>query len=1033
MQVDGGLSQAGNGRVEFQEFFDASPYPASFLGRDLVYQAVNAAYERYHGCKREDLIGLSPADLHAPDAFAAIKARLDRCLAGEDVVYDMWFDYPRMGRRCMSVGYHPRRNARGEVVGVLHISRDITEHVEADRRVAEERDRLDTVLTALDTGLTLLNRDMTVAWANQKIRRLFPGQDPVGSPCHRFFAQSETPCPGCPALKTFASGQVEHDERYLPAQGKWFSHIAQPVRDADGRIVQVLESVTDITARKRSEAALAQSENKWRHLLAKAPQIGIALDPRGRLIFANDHFLELTGWRREEVLGADWFETFVPDDLRDELRGMFRAAMERGRGFGNRAHENDILHRDGTRLTVAWSNVLSLDAEGRPVDVTCLGTDVTQRRRAEAAVRESENTLRSIFRAAPVGAGLVTNRIITRANERLCAMTGYSAGELVGRSARMVYPDDAEYEFVGREKYRQISERGTGTVETRWRRKDGTVIDVILSSTPLDRDDWGKGVTFTALDISERKRTEEALKASERHFRDLLNDVDMVAMQGYDQDRRVIYWNTASERLYGYTEAEALGRCLEDLIIPAPMRDAVVQGVRDWVERGTPIPPGELELSRKDGTPVPVYSSHVMQTTASGQKAMYCIDVELTEIKKAHDLLLRAKEQAEAANRAKSAFLANMSHEIRTPLNGILGMLQLLQMTSVDAEQTEYILTAVQSSRRLTRLLSDILDLSRVEAGKMDITPADFDFTEVMRAVTQLFNASAQKKKLALRVRIDPGIPAMLRGDAVRLQQVLGNLIGNAIKFTSAGSVEVDAHLLPASRQDQCRILFSVTDTGIGIPDEMLGRLFTPFTQASQGYKREHQGAGLGLSICKRLVELMGGQIAVESEPGTGTAIHCSLAFEVAASSGEAASEGRTGTGRTEPLAILFVEDDQVSRLYTVRLAEKLGHRVATADDGRQALAALRDGAFDIVLMDVQMPVMDGLEAARRIRAGEAGPGNAGIPIIALTAYAMSGDKETFLAAGMDGYLPKPVELEALVAVLGSARDARRTRGGGSS
>ena len=608
-----------------------------------------------------------------------------------------------------------------------------------------------------------------------------------------------------------------------------------------------------------------------------------------------------------------------------------------------------------------------------------------------------------------------------------------AAEELVGRSARMVYPDDAEYEFVGREKYRQISERGTGTVETRWRRKDGTVIDVILSSTPLDRDDWEKGVTFTALDISERKRAEEALKASERHFRDLLNDVDMVAMQGYDQDRRVVYWNKASERLYGYTEAEALGRTLEDLIIPAPMRDAVVQGIRDWVERGVPIPPGELELSRKDGTPIPVYSSHVMQTTADGRKAMYCIDVELTEIKKAHDLLLRAKDQAEAANRAKSEFLANMSHEIRTPLNGILGMLQLLQMTSVDAEQQEYILTAVQSSRRLTRLLSDILDLSRVEAGKMDITPADFDFTEVMRAVRQLFSPSAQGKNLAFRVHADPGIPTMLRGDAVRLQQVLGNLVGNAIKFTNAGSIEVDAHLLASPHKDMCRILFSVTDTGIGIPDEMLGRLFMPFSQVSQGYKRQYQGAGLGLSICKRLVELMGGHISAESEPGTGTAIHFSIAFGLAAPSGETGPGPRPPDVRAAALSILFAEDDQVSRLYTARLAEKLGHQVTTADDGRHALALLRDGAFDVVLMDVQMPVMDGLEAARRIRAGEAGQGSVGIPIIALTAYAMSGDKEKFLAAGMDGYLAKPVEREAFVAALDSVRAARQAGGGGSS
>ncbi|GFK92790.1 Autoinducer 2 sensor kinase/phosphatase LuxQ [Fundidesulfovibrio magnetotacticus] len=380
--------------------------------------------------------------------------------------------------------------------------------------------------------------------------------------------------------------------------------------------------------------------------------------------------------------------------------------------------------------------------------------------------------------------------------------------------------------------------------------------------------------------------------------------------------------------------------------------------------------------------------------------------------------ILNAKLQAEAANRAKSEFLANMSHEIRTPLNGILGMLQLLQTTAQDDEQKQYVLTAIRSSKRLASLLSDILDLSRIEVGKMSLREERFETRLLKEAVFDLFSLAAKEKGLALEFVIDERLPHVLMGDEARVRQILFNLIGNAIKFTQAGRVLTEMSPLQVVQQGTCRVLITVSDTGIGIDDALAKSIFEPFVQAENSYVRRYQGAGLGLSIVARLVRLLGGEIAIESEVGAGTTIYLSIPFKMPPLHPPVPLARTPFDSTGVSWRILITEDDAVTRLTLKRLLEKAGHSVSVAEHGADALRILEQEQFDLILMDIQMPVMDGMEATRAIRFNDRFEAIREIPIIAITAYAMTGDREKFLDAGMNDYISKPVDIVELKAII---------------
>ncbi len=408
-----------------------------------------------------------------------------------------------------------------------------------------------------------------------------------------------------------------------------------------------------------------------------------------------------------------------------------------------------------------------------------------------------------------------------------------------------------------------------------------------------------------------------------------------------------------------------------------------------------------------------------------GDSDVYVVTLrDVTAEKRLEEELESARKAATVADRAKSNFLANMTHEIRTPMIGVLGMTDLTLATELTPQQREYLEMARHSADSLLDILNDILDYAKIETGKLELAESEFNIRETVNEAIRVFAPLAEKKGLKLAWTVADAVPPICLGDPGRLRQILVNLVGNAVKFTDQGSVQVDVRPsdeAPADPDGRIPLLFSVSDTGIGIPKDKLGAIFDSFTQADGSTSRRYQGAGLGLAIFKHLVEMMDGEVGVSGGEGRGSVFFFTLPLKPAEHPEIEPVQAPVEKVAPPPLTILLAEDNPINQIFISELLTQQGHKVITAHTGRRAVDALKRHNVDVVLMDIQMPVMDGMEATRIIRSGDNGRFDPDIPIIALTAHALKGDRERFLQAGMNDYLAKPVDLDDLLAALAGA------------
>jgi len=514
-----------------------------------------------------------------------------------------------------------------------------------------------------------------------------------------------------------------------------------------------------------------------------------------------------------------------------------------------------------------------------------------------------------------------------------------------------------------------------------------------------------------------RKKAEFALVQSEERFRQLADNIDTIFFMYDPGFSETIYINPAYEKMWGRSLASIYEnpRSFLDGIHPDD-RSNIAEKIESYVQ-GEGFGSKEYRIIRPDGglrwirdrvLPIRDEKGTIYRITG--------LATDITDMKRIEEDLVSAKLQAEEANRAKSEFLANMSHEIRNPIGGIILLSRVLVSENENSELRKKLGLIQDSAQSLLNIINDILDFSKVEAGKLVIRNAVFNPRDLMETVRRFHQIQADQKELSFEVILPSKLPDLVIGDEARVSQVLKNLVGNAIKFTEQGGVTVT--LEPVREKTLLTLRFSVTDTGIGIPEDKRSLLFESFCQVESAYPKKHPGTGLGLAISKRLVELMGGEIGVESREGKGSTFFFQLRLEVfKACPYEAEAEGRSeeNTRPRHALRILLAEDERLNRISLQKLLSDAGHQVTGVSDGREALETLkREKTFDLILMDVQMPEMDGLETTRRIRSEKNGKFDPRIPIIALTAFAMEGDRERILQAGMDGYLSKPVDMKDL-------------------
>ncbi|MCY0991606.1 PAS domain S-box protein [Nannocystis sp. ILAH1] len=763
-------------------------------------------------------------------------------------------------------------------------------------------------------------------------------------------------------------------------------------------------------------------------ILATATGVGlIAVDIAGRIVRFNRGAERIYGMAAEDVLGRH-FDTLPsdPDEVDERIRELSqefgRPATKldtytlRAREYGSDDHSSTILRADGTRAYVEVVTSPLREATGEVIGYVGILRDVTASRVAQAEHERLANRLRGALLASTdsivvaervddedgrfdlviVEVNPGTTRLMNRPREKLIGMR---VSEFAG--ARRMSAFLAKYE--------RVFATGESLDE-----------DIRIDSELLPGVEWlrhqavriGGGVAITTRDITKRKRSEVQLRNSEQRLNmaleaagDELWDWDLVA-------GTVFFTRGRDNASHTYSEAE-----LAHAVHPDD-REAFHEAVRKHMSGEAPTFHCEYRARTKGGHRWVLGRGRVVARDGAGRALrLMGTQTDISARRRQEDALRQAVRAAEAASRAKSEFLAHVSHEIRTPMNGILGMVELALLDDPPAPARERLRVIQDSARSLLAVINDLLDVTKIEAGKLALAPVPFDLHATMQRTIDALRPRAEEQGLRFAAALAPAVPRWLVGDPDRLRQVLVNLIGNAIKFTSHGEVQVEVAAQVAD--ERARLRFAVRDTGIGIAPERLSAIFVPFEQGDASTTRRFGGTGLGLTIADRLVRLMGGAIAVDSKVGVGSIF--SFEVELPCARETPRPESRTPPAKlsraTRRLRVLLAEDHPINQLVAAEMLRGAGHEVAVVHDGHAALAAVESTRFDLVLMDVQMPGMDGWEAAAAIRKHPDTRVRA-VPIVAMTARATESDRLHSLERGMDGFLTKPVQIADLQAVL---------------
>lgn len=938
----------------------------------------------------------------------------------------------------VSASFSPIRDLDDVICGVVVVFRDITRIRNMEEEIKEERNNLKLLFEAIPTGMILVDKYFTIKQVNRSLleqlnielslieeQKLGDGFVCAGSlkqgcgfgiNCSLCLLRQkirEVLEKGISCNDVILQHSIIKDGRKI---SPWLKINFVPVTiDGMKHVMIVVDNITGMIEREKQ---LIRMKDFTFKLLDRFPMMVWRTDSKGACDFLNHTLLEYSGLQFEEGLGCGWLKSIHEEDS-EQFYKELETSMQNRVPYET---EYRMKRYDGEYRWVCNLGTPYYDLDEKYAGYIGVVYDMNDRKIAEQALKISEENYRQLFDNATDLIflhdynDLIEDSIIINANEATCRKLGYTKNEIKNLPMHTLRPPGMRNKM--RAVYKNLMSREHYVYETVLISRDGKEIPLEVNGHYFEMN--GNHVILSICrDIAERKQTEQLITESKKKYQSLfLNMSDAFVLQRFIEDSegkpidfKLIESNHAFEEMF---EMKLLDYSKNASgVFPDLLQDLL----KRWRE--------EFEKSgRFEKLPFYEYKSTVSDrwfsvsafTPSEGLLAV--IISEITDRKetqlsliKSQEILMKAKEEAEAANRAKSEFLANMSHEIRTPINGITGMIDLTLMSRLNKEQSKNLNAAKNCADSLLRIINDILDFSKMEAGKLRILKTDFNIYDKLEEVINIHLVRAREKRLKLHCSISEHIPQYLHSDHSRLMQVLNNLINNAIKFTNSGEISIAVSQI-GRKGNEVILKFVVRDTGIGISRENLGKLFKSFSQLDSSYTRKYGGTGLGLIISRQLVEMLGGRIGVESEEGKGSCFYFDIPFRIA----DGIDEREMVKKEYESVRsynILLAEDDMINQTFLSSMLTKKGHRVVVANDGVQAVEAYKNGSFDIILMDILMPEMDGIEALKHIRGLEDKRGH--IPIIALTAFALIGDREKFINKGMDEYISKPIKLDELL------------------
>jgi PAS domain S-box-containing protein len=936
------------------------------------------------------LLGYAPGELEGqhwtaiipPDQYALVQAANERRAHGQTDRYQLQL-MRKDGARLPALVSGSPRYQDGRVAGSLAVFTDISDRVQAEQALQDSEERFKAISASAQDAIVMTDSEGLVTFWNAAAERIFgyASQDALGQAVHRLIIPQRfhEDCRG--AMDSFKTLAIELGNTVgttvefhaVKKDGTEFlvelSLSAVKLKDGWNSIA----IVRDITERKQAEKALARERNLLRTLIDNMPDFIFVKDTQSRFVVNNRaHLHALRAASQEEVLGKTDIDIF-PQELAAQYYADEQALVQSGQPLVSR--EEPYRDQAGEERWLSTTKVPLRDSQGRVEGLVGISRDITHRKQAEQALRESEERYQRLFNS--MTEGFAVHEIICDAEGKPCdyrflevnpafeTLTGLKKEDVLGKTVLEILPGTEPFWI---ETYGRVAlsgepahfEQYSGALSRHYQ---------VSAYRPAER-----RFACVFIDITERKQAEEALRASEERF--------ALAVRGsndglwdWDIQNKSLYWSPRLKELLGYADDEleidfetfaSLLHPDDSQYVGAAIEAHLKQGVVYDVEERLRTKSGEYRWFRARGQAIWDEAGQPVRMVGSTTDITERKLAE-AERKQAQEALIQAKEAAEAAARAKSEFLATMSHEIRTPMNAVIGMTGLLLDTALTSEQRDYVETIRSSGDGLLTIINDILDFSKIESGRLQLEEQRFNLRDCLEEALDLLAPKAAEKGLEMAYIVDDQTPEALVGDVARLRQVLVNLLGNAVKFTERGEVVVSVTCRRLTGK-QCEVHFAVQDTGLGIPPERMDRLFQSFSQLDASTTRRYGGTGLGLAISRRLCELMGGRMWVESLgiPGQGSIFHFTIHAE--ATSNRKHVYLHRSQPRVAGKRVLIVDDNATNRRILTQQSRAWGMLPRDAASGAEALEWIRGGEpFDVAILDMQMPGMDGLTLAAEI------------------------------------------------------------------